>query len=176
MKSYGTPEMLELLREAVNIGANGEVWHHKHMLWAQSIGLQGHKRLNRYESGKDRAHYIKLQNYALDMFGKIVEPDRDFSVTAPDDIKGYLEGYVAWENSVYTHLGDISARLVALGFPCEAELVRDGLPNKELNKVRRMLAEYGLSGWDMTYILPADKALHDRMKRKEKKQLLLTRY
>ena len=39
MKNYGTPEMLELLREAVNIEASGEAWHHAHMLWAQSMGL-----------------------------------------------------------------------------------------------------------------------------------------
>ena len=103
------------------------------------------------------------------MFGEVIEPDWDFSVTAPDDIKGYLEGYIARENSVYTRLGDISARLVALGFPCEAELIRKGLPQKELKKVRRMLTEYGLSRWDMTYILPADKELHDRMKRKEER-------
>lgn len=169
MKDYGAPEMLELLREAVNIGAHGEVWHHAHMLWAQSMGLQGHKRLNRYESGKDRAHYIKLQNYALDMFGEILQPSWDYTVTAPEDIKSYLEGYIAWEDSVYTRLGDISARLIAFGFPCEAKLVRDGLPRKELKKMRRMLTEYSLSGWDMTYILPADKALHDRIKKKEEK-------
>lgn len=161
--------MLELLREAVNIGANGEVWHHAHMLWAQSIGLQGHKRLNRYESCKDRAHYIKLQNYALDMFGEIIQPSWDYVVTVPEDIKGYLDGYIDWENSVYTRLADISNRLIVMGFPCEAELVRDGLPRKELEKVRRMLVEYGLSGWDMAYILLADKALHDRMKEKEEK-------
>lgn len=168
MKDYGTPEMLELLREAANIGAHGEVWHHKHMLWAQSMGLQGHKRLNRYESSKDRAHYIKLQNYAMDMFGEAIQPSWDYVITAPEDIKGYLEGYIEWENSVYTRLADISNRLIVKGFPCEAELVREGLPRKELEKVRRMLTEYGLSGWDMAYILPADKKLHDRMKRKEK--------
>lgn len=167
MKNYGTPEMLELLREAVNIWANGEVWHHAHMLWAQSMGLQGHKRLNRYESCKDRAHYIKLQNYCLDMFGEIVMPDWDFEATPPDDIKGYLEGYIAWENSVYIRLADINNRLIVMGFPCEADLVKDGLPQKELKKVRRMLVEYGMSGWDMAYILPADKALHDKMKKKE---------
>lgn len=167
MKNYGTPEMLELLREAINIGAHGEVWHHTHMLWAQSMGLQGHKRLNRYESGKDRAHYIKLQNYALDMFGETIEPDRNFEIASPEDIKGYLEGYIAWENSVYTRLADISNRLIVMGFPCEAELVRQGLPRKELEKVRRMLIEYGLSGWDMTYILQADKTLHDKIKEKE---------
>ena len=169
MKNYGTPEMLELLREAVNIGAHGEVWHHAHMLWAQSMGLQGHKRLNRYESGKDRAHYIKLQNYALDMFGEILHPSWDYVVTAPEDIKGYLEAYINWENSVYTRLADISKQLIVMGFPCEADLVCKGLPRKELEKMRRMLTEYRLSGWDMTYILPADKALHDRMKLKEKK-------
>lgn len=167
MKNYGTPEMLELLREAVNIGAHGEVWHHRHMLWAQSMGLQGHKRLNRYESGKDRAHYIKLQNYCLDMFGEILQPSWDYAVTAPEDIKSYLEGYIAWENSVYTRLADISNRLIVMGFPCESELVREGLPRKELEKVRRMLTEYSLSGWDMTYILPADKELHDKVKEKE---------
>lgn len=169
MKNYATPEMLSLLKEAVNIGAHGEVWHHAHMLWAQSMGLQGHKRLNRYESGEDRAHYIKIQNYTLDMFGEILQPSWDYAVTAPEDIKSYLEAYIAWENSVYTRLADISNRLIVMGFPCEAELVRDGLPRKELEKVRRMLTEYGLSGWDMTYILPADKELHDCMKRKEKK-------
>lgn len=31
-----------------------------------------------------------------------------------------------------------------------------------------MFVEYGLSGWDMAYILPADKAIHDRIKEKEK--------
>lgn len=167
MIDYGTPEMLELLRDAINIGAHGEVWHHKHMLWSQSMGLQGHKRLNRYESGKDRAHYIKLQNYCMDMFGEIIEPDWDYTVVAPDDIKSYLEEYIVWENSVYARLSDISNRLIVMGFPCEAELVRESLPRKELEKVRRMLVEYGLSGWDMTYILQADKELHDRMKEKE---------
>ena len=139
------------------------------MLWVQSMGLQGHKRLNRYESGKDRAHYIELQNYAPDMFGEILQPSWDYAVTAPEDIKGYLESYINRENSVYTRLADISNRLIVMGFPCEAELVRDGLPRKELEKVRRMLVEYGLSGWDMTYILPADKALHDKIKEKEEK-------
>lgn len=169
MKDYGTPEMLELLQDAVNIGAHGEAWHHKHMLWAQSVGLQGHKRLNRYESCKDRAQYIKLQNYVLDMFGEIIEPEWDYAVAAPEDIKEYLDAYINWENSVYTRLAAISNRLIVMGFPCEAELVREGLPRKELEKVRRMLTEYALAGWDMTYILPADKALHDKIKAKERK-------
>lgn len=54
-----------------------------------------------------------------------------------------------------------------MGFPCEAALVRRGLPKKEIEAVRRMLTEYGLAGWDMTYILLKDKKLHDKMKKKE---------
>lgn len=80
-----------------------------------------------------------------------------------------MESYVSWENSVSTRLGDISTRLVSMGFLCEVTLVREGLPRKELEKVRRMLTEYGPSGWDMTYILPAGKVLHGRMKGKEEK-------
>lgn len=90
-------------------------------------------------------------------------------MTVPEDIKGYLEGHIAWESSVYTWLADIRNRLIIMGFPCKAELMREGLSRKELEKVRKMLVEYSLSGWDMTYILPADKELHDRVKKKERK-------
>ena len=80
MKNYGSENMLELLREAVNIAAHGEKWHHKHMLWAQSHGLQGHKRLNRYESGRDREHCIKMQNYCIDMFGEVIKPEWNYEL------------------------------------------------------------------------------------------------
>lgn len=164
MRSYGNDQMLDLMQEAINIGAHGEMWHHKHMLWAQSRGLQGHKRLNRYESKCDREHYIKMQNYCIDMFAEIIEPDLNYAIQAPADIKGYLEAYLDWEDSVYTRLAKISNDLIIMGFPCEAELVREGLPKKEVEKVRRMLTEYGLSGWDMTYILLKDRDLHEKVK------------
>lgn len=167
MRSYGNDKMLSLMREAINIGAHGSMWHLKHMLWAQSHGLQGHKRLNRYESKCDRDHYIKLQNYCIDMFGEVIEPDWDYVVELPKDIKGYLEAYLDWEDSVYSHLSAISNELIVSGFPCEAEMVRENLPRKEIEKVRRMLTEYSLSGWDMPYILLKDRELHNIIKEKE---------
>lgn len=169
MKSYGNAEMIALMRDAINISAHGSMWHHKHMLWCQAHGLQGHKRLNRWESHCDREHYIKMQNYCIDMFGEVVEPDWSYTVTQPTDIKGYLEAYLDWENDVYTRLASISNNLIVMGFPCEAELVRDGLPRKEVEKVRRMLSEYGMSGWDMPYILLKDRELHNYIKGKETK-------
>lgn len=168
MKSYGNAQALDLLREAISIAAHGEMWHRKHMLWAQSKGLQGHKRLNRHESACDWAHCVKMQNYCIDMFGEIVEPDQDYTVTAPADIKGYLEAYLDWENGVYARLGEIANELETMGMPCEAALVRKGLPRSEIEDVRRMLTEYGLSGWDMSYILLADKKIHGKIKKKEK--------
>jgi hypothetical protein len=47
------------------------------------------------------------------------------------------------------------------------KLVSKGLPRKEVEKARRMLMEYGLSEWDMTYILIKDRELHERVKGKE---------
>jgi hypothetical protein len=152
------------MQEAITIGAHGEAFHHKMMLWAQSHGLQGHKRLHRYESGEDQAWYIKMQNYAVDMFGVVIEPDWDYSAPVPTDIKGYLESYLDWENSVYSRLASIANDLTVAGFPCEAELVSDGMPRKEIERVRRMLTEYSLSGWDMAYILIRDKELHEKVK------------
>lgn len=78
-----------------------------------------------------------------------------------------LERYINRKSSVYAWSADISNRLIVMGFPCEGELVRDGLPWKELEKVRQMLTEYGPSGWDTTYILQTDKELHDKIKKKE---------
>ena len=45
--------------------------------------------------------------------------------------------------------------------------MRESLPRKEVEKVRRMLVEYGLSGWDMPYILLKDRELHNYIKEKE---------
>lgn len=169
MKSYGTKKVYDLLHEAINIEAHGSMWHQQHMLWCHLKGLQGHKRLNRYESEQDRRHYIEMQNYCIDMFGELIEPEWDYTLTPPADLKGYLEAYLEWEDSVYTRLSQISAELEDMGFSCEAKLVRKGIPRREIEKVRRMLEKYTLSGWDMSYILIADHKLHEKMKKKEKK-------
>jgi ferritin len=167
MNSYGTTEALRLLGDAADIAAHGEVFHHRMMLWTQAHGFQGHKRLHRHESGEDRAQLIRIQNYTVDMFGEILEPDWSYSPPEPKDLRTYLEAYLDWENGVYAKLADISNRLVTLGFPCEADLVCEGLNRKEIEKIRRMLTEYSLSGWDVSYILLADRRLHEKMKEKE---------
>jgi hypothetical protein len=136
------------------------------MLWAQMHGLQGHKRLHRHESREDREQYIRIQNYTVDMFGELLEPSWAYDLPEPDSIKDYLESYTEWECAVYSELAEIANELTVEGYPCEAELVSSGLPRKELERVRRMLTEYSMSGWDVSYILLRDKELHDKMKAK----------
>jgi hypothetical protein len=170
MRDYGNAKALALMQQAIDISANGEAWHHKMMLWTQASGLQGHKRLNRYESAEDRTHYVEMQNYCLDMFGETPEPSWSYDIMAPADVPGYLEAYLDWENSVYSRLASIANDLTVEGFPCEAALVSEGLPRKEIERVRRMITEYGLSGWDMSYILIKDRELHEKIKALEKER------
>jgi ferritin len=168
LNDYGNDKIIALLTQAANMAAHGQMYHHKMMLWTQAHGFQGHKRLHRHESGEDRRQCIAIQNYALDMFGEIIEPSWNYAAPSPGGLQEYLNEYLDWENSVYTKLGEIIAALCADGFSCEAELVREGLNRKEIERVRRMIAEYALSGWDMPYILEKDRELHSKMKDYEK--------
>lgn len=101
------------------------------------------------------------------MFGEILEPSENFSVSTPNNIQGYLEAYAVWENSVYSRLANINRQLIKLGFPNEAKLVRESLPCKEMKRVWRILTEYSLSVWDMSYILQDNKEFHDKKKREK---------
>lgn len=162
-------EPLKLIKEAINISAHGETFHNKMMLFSQSMGFQGLKRLHRYNSEKDRKHYVEMQNYCIDMFGEVLEPDWNYSISTPRDLKDILNDYLKWEISVYKRINDIGDKLISYNCTCEYNLVTECLYDvrKEIEKVRRMIQEYSMSGWDMSYILIKDKKLHDEMKEKE---------
>lgn len=170
MLSYARDsEPLKLIKNAIDISANGEVFHHKMMLFTQMNGFNGHKRLNRVKSKEDREHYIELENYVIDMFGEVLEPTWDYEVTMPKDLKEYLQKYLAWELGVYKEVTEIANKLVVLGYNCESSLVSSCLPGvrKEIEKVRRWLTEFELVNYDMSYILIKDKELHDKIKETE---------
>lgn len=167
MNSYAKgSEPINLLREAINISADGEVFHHKMMLLCQSMGFQGAKRLNRCKSKEDRCHYIELQNYTLDMFGEIIEPSWNYEPVAVKSYKEYLEAYLNWEISVYERVNKISNSLIVAEFKEEASLVASCLKGvrKEIEKCRRWLQEGYNTNWDMSYLLLKDHELHEKMK------------
>lgn len=162
---------MELIREAINISANGEAIHHRFMLISQKLGYQGMKRWHRYESAEDRDIYIGLQNYVLDMFDEIIEPNWDFDLPAPNDIKELLKAYLDWEITVYRRISIIANDLISAGFHYESELVAKCLPavRKEIEIARRKLLSYESVGWDKSYIKLSDDKLHDKMKDIEKR-------
>jgi hypothetical protein len=159
IRSYGNTKVLDLLSQAVDIAGNGEAFHIKMMCFTQKQGFQGHKALNRFESSHDREWRVKMQNYSLDMFDETIKPRWDYSISEPGNLKAYLEAYLDWEVYVYSKLSAITYELRANGFPCEAELVKEGLPQEEIKYIRRMLKEYSLTGWDMAYILEQDEEI-----------------
>lgn len=162
---------MDLLREAINLSANGEAVHHRLMLISQKLGFQGMKRLHRYKSSEDREIYIKLQNYCIDMFDEIIEPNWDYELPAPNTLKDSLNAYLNWELYVHGKLTSISNNLIDSGFTSEADLVLECLPDvtKEIEKTRRMMYDYSMVEYDMPYIKMCDKSLHDKMKSIENK-------
>lgn len=167
LKNYSNNHMiLERLKEAINIFAEGEKFHNKMMLFTHSMGLQGHKRLNRHESSEDRDKYIHLQNYVIDMFGEVIEPKYNYNIETPINLKDYLEKYLAWENTVYKHLSSISNDLITEAYNFESKEISDNIKcvRKEIERVRRMLIDYELVNYDMSYIRIKDHELHEKMK------------
>lgn len=170
IKSYDkNNEAVKLIKQAIDISANGEAIHDKLSRSAHMKGFQGFKRWHRMQSGDDRCHRIKLQHYVIDMFGENLEPLWDYVLIEPIDLKDHLEKYLDWEIFVYEETNRIANELVIKGYNHEAEEVSDCISGvvKEIEKIRRWIEAYSMVNWDMTYILLMDKKLHDKCKEKE---------
>lgn len=170
MKSYAKDSSLySYLKRAVDVFADGEVFHTHMSFSTQLMGFQGHKRLNRYQAAEDRCHRLKLQHYIIDMFGENIQPDWSYTPPVATSMKDYLDKYLTWEIGVYETISRTVINLVESGYLCEADLIKECLPGvrKEIEKVRRMIKEYGMVDYDMVYVLEADKKLHDKIKKME---------
>lgn len=167
-----TPKVVDMLAEAINIGSRGMMFHGKMALIAHSMGLQGQKRIHRYNAREDANYMMHIQHYAIDMHGSAISPD-----TAPwvipeiTDVKSYLQAYLDYELDVEAKMNNLVNRLVIAEKNGEAAQVQNiKCVQKEIEKIRRWMQSFELSGWDMAYILDLDKKLHDKYKEKEKSQ------
>lgn len=161
---------IRLLKEAVNIFADGEVFHEKMSKQTHAMGYQGLKRMHRYESEKDRGHRVMIEHYVIDMFGDILEADWNFVPPDIVDLEQYINTYINWELSVYESLNKIINALVIEGYGSEAKLIEKCLEGvrKEIERARRTKQDFELVNYDISYIKLMDKKRHDKIKRLEK--------
>lgn len=171
IKSYDKDnKAVKLLKEAIDLFAEGETIHDYLSRNAHSEGLQGFKRWHRVQSAEDRNHRIELQHYAIDQFSMNIEVEYEIKELAPKSIMDHLEFYLEWEINVYEQIARISRELVD-EFPYEAELVLKPLDGvtKEIQKIRRWLQDFKYTEEDKSYIKLCDKVLHDKVKKIEEK-------
>lgn len=166
MKDYAKTEGLKLLQRALDVFAHGEMQHDVWSRKAHMMNMQGLKRWHKLQSEDDRCSRVELQHYIIDMFGVNLEPKWDYKEIESDTLEKLVTDYLSWEVSVYSELANVSNALMLLEMPCEATIVAAPLKEvrKEIEKARRMLADYEYVNWDKAYIKLQDKKLHDKVK------------
>lgn len=160
---------VKLLKEAVEVFANGEMFHDSLSRSAHMKGLQGFKRWHRVQSGDDRSHRVEIQHYVIDQFGENLTPEWNYEIKTPIDIENHLSMYLDWEIYVYKTVSVIGNRLMSEGFTEESNLVLKPLKGvrKEIEKIRRWILDFEFTNYDHTYIKMVDKILHDKIKKSE---------
>lgn len=134
------------------------------------LGFQGLKRWHRLQSLSDRMNRVKIQHYAIDIFGVNIEPKLKNTNKSINNLKEYYTDYLDWEIFVYEEMNEISNELVENGYNEEAEIILKDLKgvNKEIEKIRRHILDAETVEYDMSYLKIMDKELHKKMKYKEK--------
>lgn len=165
-------ENIKILKEVINKMADGEVFHDNMSRICHMWGLQGFKRLHRYNSLEDRNRRIKLQHYIIDRFGENLEPDWDYAVKTPNDIQEMLNYYIDWEESVIETIGEKGNKLILNKWVNEGKKIQNCLDDvsNEIMKARRYRQEFSKAEYDWEYIRYVDNKLHEKYKAKENEQ------
>lgn len=167
IKSYDENNIaVKLLKEAIEVFAEGEMFHDTLSRSAHMKGLQGFKRWHKMQSEEDRGCRVEVQHYVIDQFGENLTPNWDYEVKTPIDIENHLSLYLDWEILVYKTISRVSNELINEGFSMEGELILKPLEGvrKEVEKVRRWLQDFEFTSYNPVYIKLVDKTLHDKLK------------
>ena len=163
------PEML--LKRAINMFAIGQMFHSNASLESHKMGLQGFKRLHRYYARKDIEAKMKLEHYAIDMFGMTIKPDWESFSELKDikTVKEMLDCYLEHEMNKYAELAEVANELTVNEFLNESHMIREELEcvAREIIKCRRYIQDYENSAWSWHHIRYIDNMLHDKFKKKE---------
>ena len=136
------------------------------------MGLNGFKRMKRYQSIKENKESAELRHYIIDYLG--VLPTEEFAYVSPTLVASLKDGL----NLDHTLCSENIVRLnrimeLALSgnsysvIPMVDCLIKK--ENERLVKIQREYIEGEFVGWDNTYMMMHDKALHKMYKCKEKK-------
>lgn len=161
----------EQFKRAINMFAIGQMFHANASLESHKMGLQGFKRLHRYYSRKDNEAKMKLEHYAIDMFGMIIKPDWANISDLKDmhNVKEMLEYYLEHETDKYAELAEIANELTVNEFLHESHMIREGLEcvSREIIKCKRYIQDHENSDWSWHHIRYIDNMLHKKFKKKE---------
>jgi ferritin len=137
------------------------------------MGLNGFKRMKRYQSIKENKESAELRHYMIDYIG--ILPFEDFAYSSPMSIPSLKDGInldhtLCEENIV--RLNQLMKLALAEEKYCAVPMI-DCLIKKECQRRVKLMREYTeceYVAWDKTYVMLHDKALHEKYKCKEKKK------
>lgn len=163
-------EIIKLFKQIIEKNASGEMFHDNMSRMAHMLGLQGFKRLHRYNACEDRERRVMFQHYIIDRHGENLEPDWTYETPIIKSIEGMLNEYIKWEESVIREMSLAGNMLIEKGYVVEGQKAQACLCDvtNEIIKAKRYKQEFEKVGYNWEYIRIVDKQIHDKYKDIEK--------
>lgn len=167
-------EIKSLLQQAVDAVSMAKSLEEDLMCKAQTLGLQGEKRRQRYESAKSYNFIKFLKCDAFDAYGIELELKH---VAAPSQqvsgIKGYFDVFLSKQEQLYDMLHTIANKLVVNNCQYYAKFLygKCACIVEDTKYTRRTILEGNLVNWSPEFILLHQTTMenvHDRYEEKEK--------
>lgn len=165
-----------LVQKAINLLESSSCWDDQAALRAHVLGLQGKKRVERYESRKE---HMMVQCYIHDMFDLFdveMQPEIGEIILPPmPDITSFFEAYIKKLWAVYHELHEIANALVIAGYKPLSESLYCYIEclHKCIIDNKRELREYLLANKEYHHISRYEVSyynIHDKYEKKEESQ------
>lgn len=163
-------EIIKLFKQIIEKNASGEVFHDNMSRMAHMLGLQGFKRLHRYNACEDRERRVMFQHYVIDRYSENLEPEWVYEAPTPRSIEEMLNECIKWEESVTREMSLAGNMLIEKGYVVEGQKAQACLKDvaEEIIKAKRYKQDFEKSGYNWDYIRIVDKQIHDKYKELEK--------
>lgn len=159
-------EIIKLFKQIIEKNASGEVFHDNMSRMAHMLGLQGFKRLHRYNAYEDRERRVMFQHYIIDRYSENLEPEWVYEAPTPRSIEEMLNEYIKWEESVTREMSLAGNMLIEKGYVVEGQKAQACLKDvaEEIIKAKRYKQDFAKANYNWDYIRIVDKQIHDKYK------------